>query len=111
MIEATIIKYLNDNLDVPCYAEHQANEPASFCIIEKTGSSEVDFIEQATIAIQSYGSSLLEACKLNDQVKQTMRNIVALNEISDCSLNSDYNYTDQDTKRYRYQAIFNVIGE
>ena len=54
MIEATIIKYLNDNLDVPCYAEHQANEPASFCIIEKTGSSEVDLIEQATIAIQSY---------------------------------------------------------
>ena len=98
MIEATIIKYLNDNLDVPCYAEHQVNEPASF-------------IEQATIAIQSYGSSLLEACKLNDQVKQAMRNIVALNEVSDCSLNSDYNYTDQDTKRYRYQAIFNVIGE
>ena len=65
MIEATIIKYLNDNLDVPCYAEHQANEPASFCIIEKTGSSEVDFIEQATIAILSFLKSIFFFLFLN----------------------------------------------
>ena len=38
----------------------------------------------------------------------TMEEAVSLDDISKVSLNSDYNFTDPDTKRYRYQAIFNI---
>ena len=95
-------------MDVPVFAERQNEEPDEFVIIEKTGSNEVDCIESATIAIQSYSDSLIHAIKLNAKVKEAMKNIVELGTVSDCSLNSDYNYTDQTEKKYRYQAIFDI---
>lgn len=108
MIEVIVLNYLNSVLDVPVFAERQNEEPDEFIIIEKTGSNEVDCIESATIAIQSYSDSLIHAIKLNAKVKEAMNNIVELGTVSDCSLNSDYNYTDQTEKKYRYQAIFDI---
>lgn len=95
-------------MDVPVFAQRQNEEPDEFVIIEKTGSNEVDCIESATIAIQSYSDSLIHAITLNAKVKEAMKNIVELGTVSDCSLNSDYNYTDQTEKKYRYQAIFDI---
>ena len=108
MIEVIVLNYLNSVLDVPVFAERQNEELDEFVIIEKTGSNEVDCIESATIAIQSYSDSLIHAIKLNAKVKEAMKNIVELGTVSDCSLNSDYNYTDQTEKKYRYQAIFDI---
>ena len=93
---------------MPVFAERQNEEPDEFVIIEKTGSNEVDCIDSATIAIQSYSDSLIHAIKLNAKVKEAMKSIVELGTVSDCSLNSDYNYTDQTEKKYRYQAIFDI---
>lgn len=95
-------------MDVPVFAQRQNEEPDEFVVIEKTGSNEVDCIESATIAIQSYSDSLIHAITLNAKVKEAMRNITELANVSDCSLNSDYNYTDQTEKKYRYQAIFDI---
>jgi hypothetical protein len=49
---------------------------------------------------------MFEAATLNEQVKQAVFDSVSLDEITAVSLNSDYNYTDTATKRYRYQAVF-----
>ena len=38
-----------------------------------------------------------------------MRNIIELDNVSKAKLNSDYNYTDTAKKRYRYQAVYEVI--
>lgn len=108
MIEVIVLNYLNSVLDVPVFAQRQNEEPDEFVIIEKTGSNEVDCIDSATIAIQSYSDSLIHAIKLNAKVKEAMKNIVELGTVSDCSVNSDYNYTDQTEKKYRYQAIFDI---
>ena len=37
-----------------------------------------------------------------------MRDAVTLDDVISCKLNSDYNYTDKETKRYRYQAVFDI---
>ena len=37
-----------------------------------------------------------------------MRDTVILDDVISCKLNSDYNYTDEETKRYRYQAVFDI---
>ena len=93
--------------DIPCYMERPEKEPAGmYIVIEKTGSSETNRITDATIAIQSYGKSLYEAAVLNEKVKEVMRDIVQLPEVSSCELNSDYNYTYTAMKAYRYQAVF-----
>ncbi len=108
MIEAVIIKYLSENLSIPVYAEVPEKAEKSFCIVEKTGSSTQNYIRSATIAVQSYAGSLLEAAKLNEKVILAMEELPGLENVSSCDLNSDYNYTDTTTKRYRYQAVFDI---
>lgn len=48
------------------------------------------------------------AAELNEKVKSAMDEIVELDEVTRCELNSDYNYTDTSRKKYRYQAVFDI---
>lgn len=108
MIELIIKEYLDKNIDVPVYLQEQEGMPESFILFEKTSSGQRDKINSATFAFQSYGKSMYEAAKLNDELKLIMFQMVELDEIGGVKLNSDYNFTDTTTKRYRYQAVFNI---
>lgn len=108
MIEKIVLDYLTSKLDVPCSMELLPDMGDSFVVIEKTGSTEDDGTESATIAVQSYGKSLSDAASLNERVKTAMKGIIELGSIGRCKRNSDYNFTDPTTKRYRYQAVFNI---
>lgn len=107
MIEKTIIDYLSERLSVPVIMERDG-ETAPFVLIQKTGGGRANRINSATIAVQSYHNTLYETAALNEIVINTMCNIIELSEILKCSINSDYNFTDTDTKEYRYQALFDV---
>lgn len=109
MIERIVFEYLQLNIDVPVYLEVPKNPPDVFVVIEKTGSGNTNHIKSATIAIQSYASSMTGAIELNETVKNIMLGIVSEQEIGNCYLNSDYNFTDVETKRYRYQAVFDIV--
>ena len=106
MIETTVLNYLTSALSVPCYMEMPEDLPASFVVIEKTGTSVTNKIEKATFAIQSYAQSLYGAASLNELVKAAMDAIIELDSVSRSELNSDYNYTDTALKAYRYQAVY-----
>jgi len=105
MIEKTILDYLGEHLSVPVYMEEPINKPASYVLIERTGSSESDLIESTTLALQSYGASLYDAAALNMAVKARIKQAVELPSVSAVYINSDYNFTDTETKRYRYQCV------
>lgn len=105
MIEKTILDYLDEHLTVPVYMEEPINKPASYVLIERTGSSESDLIESTTLALQSYGASLYDAAVLNMAVKARIKQAVELPTVSAVYINSDYNFTDTETKRYRYQCV------
>lgn len=108
MIENTILNYLKTKTDVPIRFERSPNMEESVIIIEKTGGGgRPEGLHSATIAVQSYGSSLAAAMTLNEAVKGYMFDMEwDLDEICEVQLNSDYNFTDTATKRYRYQAVF-----
>lgn len=108
MIEKTVIDYLNANASVTAYAEMPKNPPASFLIVEKTGSGKSNHINSATIAIQSYASSMFKAAQLNNEIIGIMEWIIELDNVTKVSLTSDYNFTDTTTKQYRYQAVFEI---
>lgn len=108
MIEAVIREYLEQALDVPVYLQVPSNPAAKYVSIERTGGGDSNFINSATFAIQSWADSLYEAANLNEQVKELMNNAVTLPMISASDLNSDYNYTDTTTKKYRYQAVYDL---
>nr|DAJ71501.1 MAG TPA: tail completion protein [Caudoviricetes sp.] len=109
MVEKIIKDYLQSNLGIPVRLEEDDNLEEEYVLIEKTGSGEEEHISKATIAIQSYSASLFGAATLNERVKETMRKIIELDNICRCDLNTDYNYTDTARKRYRYQAVYDIV--
>lgn len=108
MIEEIIKSYLNRNLLVPAFLETEDIMPKRYVLFEKTGSSKKNCINGTTFTFQSYAESLYEAAKLNEEVKTVVENLIVLNEISKAKLVTDYNYTDNSTKKYRYQAVFDI---
>ncbi|MFI3069485.1 hypothetical protein [Streptococcus suis] len=109
MIEVITLNFLTEHLSVPIYTEHQEEMPECFVIFEKTSGGKKNHLNQATLAIQSYGQSLEEAAFLNEEVKTVVEKMIGLPSISKVELNSDYNFTDTETKRYRYQAVVDFI--
>lgn len=110
MIEKIIFDYLNGlDLSADAYTEMPKTVPSKLYLIERMGGSETNKIKTANIAIQSYADTLYNAILLNEEVKSAMLNgLIELDSIAGVKLNSDYNYTDTTTKRYRYQAVFVV---
>lgn len=109
MIEVIVIDYLNDNLEVPAFMEMPEVQPERFVLVERTGGSEEEHIQYATLAIQSYAESAHQAAVLNEMVKKTMKNIVILDSIFKSKLNADYNFTDTTKKKHRYQAVYDLV--
>lgn len=109
MIEAIIRDYLLELLDVPVYIDVPADPPENYVVIERTGGSETEHIRSATIAVQSYGPRKTAAAELHEQVMSLLPDIADGVRVSACDLNAEYDYTDTQTKRYRYQAVFDLV--
>lgn len=113
MIELIVYNYLKSMFTtssetVPVYMEVPEEMPGTFIVIEKTGSGVDNKIGSATIAVQSYAPTLYDAALLNERVKAFLDVMTDTEPVFRCKLNSDYNYTDTQTKRYRYQAVFDL---
>lgn len=108
MIELYIKKHLDQYLKVPVFLEHEEKMPNRFVIFEKTSGGFFNGIHSASVAVQSYAESMYEAANLNEVVKEAMFAMVQLPEIGSVKLNSDYNFTNAETKKYRYQAVFEM---
>ena len=107
MIETILYNYLKAaEMSADIYMEQPKVKPAAFFLLEKTGGSRENHINESTFIVQSYGKSLAEAANMNEEVKATMLNAITLDDVSRVEINSDYNYTDPTTKDYRYQAVF-----
>lgn len=111
IIEKVVNEYLQEALEMDeVYNEDPDGIEPPYVVIEKTGAGQENLINRSTLAIKSYGASLYETILLNDQVKAAMDVIdSAILQISDSSLDSDYDYSDTAKKRYRYQAVYNLI--
>ena len=109
MIEAIIIKYLNEKLGIPTSAEIPTSRPKKFIVVEEIDRGESNHIDAATISVYSYAETIYEAAKLNEDVIDEMSNIIVLDNISSCKLGGGGRSVDKDNKLPRYEAIFNII--
>lgn len=112
-VEEVVISYLNGHADIeyPAYGDtpYKNNLPAHHYMVEKTGSNTRDRITTAQITIQSVTvQSKAQAARMNERMTGVMEGIVGTSGISACHLNSDYDYTDTTSKRWRYQAVFDI---
>lgn len=108
MIEKIVLDYLNDKLDVETHTEEH-EELESYVLIEKTGGGKNNHIFSGTLAIKSYAPTMFKASSLNEEVKEAMEHIVDFTDVVKCKLMTDYNFTDISKKKYRYQAVFDLV--
>lgn len=108
MIEEVIRNHLSTVLSAPVYLQKPDSASGSYVFFEKTGSGNSNKLGSSTFAFQSYAPSLYETAQLNELVKAAVESLIGLNEISKIKLNSDYNFTDTTTKKYRYQSVFDI---
>ncbi|MDO4490729.1 MAG: hypothetical protein Q4B85_06665 [Lachnospiraceae bacterium] len=107
IIEEIVKEHLERHLDVPVKVKKDVSLER-YCLIERTGGGEEEYIPSAVIAIQSYGSSMYDAATLNEFVKAAMKKLISNNAIALSELNSDYHYPDLEIKKERYQAVYNI---
>lgn len=108
MIEIIIRDYLEKTLAVPVFMEFPAKAPERFVVLKKGDTTRENRLETAVFIPESYERSMLEAAKLNRQVKAAMDELTDLDEVSASDLTADYPAFDEKNKRYRYQAVYNV---
>lgn len=111
MIEEIVREQLTDVIGLPAYLEEPAKPPKKYMLIEKVGSSDgaAHRVGTAMIAVQSISAdSKVSAALLNEQVKQAMWRLESDDRVTRVRCNSDLDYTDPDTHRYRYQALFEI---
>lgn len=108
MIEETLLKYLEAGLSVPVFYVYPTKAPDRFVLLERIGGSRMGMIRSVSFTIQSYAATLAEAAQLNEEVLAVMDEAIALPEVSRVDLDSDYEYTDETMKKYRYQAVFDL---
>lgn len=106
MIEPLIVEHLSDKLSVFVGLEHPDKKQDSYVVFEKTGSTRSNHLIGSMFAFQSYANSKFEASVLNQKVIDAILSLEYLNRVVSVKLNSDYDFTDTETKRYRYQAVF-----
>ena len=107
MIETILLDYLDEHLSAFVGME-APDQVADYVLIDKTGSSRRNHIITSSFAIQSYGASLYDAMTLNAEVVSVMEGFEELPEITRVELETDYNFTNTETKQYRWQAVFNI---
>ena len=108
MIEKILHDYLDGALSAPVYPSIPEPMPGRFYVLEKTGGGLQNHISSAVFALQSYGQSTYDAAAMNLAGIKAMLSAIAMDDVSDVKLNSDYNFTDTARKRPRYQAVFNI---
>ena len=109
LIEEYIAQYLSQQLEQPVSGTVPHPMPESFVTVERTGGRNENLIRSATLVVQCWAQSMDAAANLCEAVTTAMEAANALPEISRCSLNSSYNFTDTSTKRFRYQAVFDLV--
>lgn len=108
MIELLLMDYLSEQTQTPCYLSVPENTSGTFYVLEKTGGSCEEGLFGATLAVQSYAPTVLEASQANRRAKMALMDADTLPPIIRCDLNTDYNFPDTTRKRPRYQAVFEV---
>lgn len=106
MIETEILNILSE---YEAYCERPPKAPKEWVLIERISQSAVlnGLLYETRIAVQSYGETLLQAAELDESVKNTLLN-ADVETVTGIRLNASANFTDPETKEYRYQSVYDI---
>lgn len=107
-IEEIVVGYLTEQ-GYTAHGEEPESPPKTYAVIGRVGGGMENHISRALITVRSYAPTLAQAAELNKQIKfEMVYGLPELPQIAGIRLNSDYNNTDPETRRYRYQAVYEI---
>lgn len=110
MIEAILIDYLEDELNIPVFVMMPDTMPqGNFIVLDRIGMTKTNHITSYTVAVQSYGSTALSAATLNESVIEAMESLLADDRFARIHLNNGNMSTDTARKLNRYQSTFEIV--
>lgn len=108
MIEQLIISHLLSRLSCCVDGEIPVEPPQRFVVVQKRGGERENHIYTSLIQFDVYAESLATAAALCKEVMAAVDNMTDLDEVCSCEYGGDYNATDTASKRYCYQAMYNI---
>lgn len=111
IIEARVIAHLARHLPCAVAAEVPEDFPdsAALVVVSRLGEQRTNHLRRARLAVQSYGATLLAAAALCEAAEQALVQLPAEDAgVTACRVETSYNFTDETTKRYRYQSVVHV---
>lgn len=108
MIEILVKEKLEELLNVPVFLEQPINKPNKYVLVERKGMGEENHLGGSLFIFQSYAETMYESALLNKALISRFKSLISLDEMVNISLNTDYIFTDVTSKKYRYQAVFDV---
>lgn len=108
MIELALMEFLEQRLNIPVRLEYPEDPPERFVVLKKESNPRENLLDSAMIVADSYGSSLLEAAQLNEEVKAAMDDLITLPTVCSSTRAGDYPAFDTKNKKHRYQAVQNI---
>lgn len=112
MIESIVRNHVLTALStdhIPVYLDVDPGHPGEYVVLERTGGGVENHINRAQFAVQSYATTMAKAAALNEKAKAAMDSLITLDNIGSSALQADYNFTDTSTKKYRYQAVYDIV--
>ncbi len=109
-IEEYLLNKFIAEFDYPTFLEYPDGLTAPFIVIDVTGVKPLGpSVYQAVVAFQSYAQSKYETSELNRAVIETAKELIKNDEIGAADLDTYTPYPDVLRKKYRYQAVFNIV--
>ncbi|MFQ9761826.1 MAG: hypothetical protein ACLRYE_00760 [Gemmiger formicilis] len=108
MIETTVLNFLSGKLRVPVLAE-VPRSPRQLCRGGKDRRRTQHRPEAGHCGRCRATADALQAARLDDDVVEAMAELATLTGVGACRLVRDYNFTDTANRRYRYQAVFEIV--
>jgi len=109
MIETTIISYLNGVMgSVPVGFEAPLNKPEKYVVLTMLDGGEINHIKTATINVDCYAKSLLQAAELCELMDTHLMGMLTLDSISSVSIYGRKSRTNTTTKTYCYECVCNL---
>lgn len=112
-IELAIIDYLKELVEWPVVADVPNPRPERFVRIERTGGSDLErYVDQPTVAVQSWAPTRFEASVMAQDVDALLLDMPGeVMNVMSCERNSLYNFPDPDSKQARYQGVYDFVTE
>lgn len=109
-IETELVRWFNNNSDIPVFLEVPADRPKRFVTFEITGNRRERWLQHPTVAVQCWADSRVTTSNLAELVHQQLWQFTLEHpNVANLDVSGPYNFPDAASRHHRYQLTANFV--